>query len=224
MIKLTKEPKPKILLENAEAWTAILLSKLAAGVEPTPAERTRYRHKEIKSALEKETSGKCAYCESKLKHIHHGDVEHIYPKSLDPSKQLDWENLTLACEICNQNKSSRDPHVEFIIDPYIKNPDQHIFFVGSMAFPLGTAEGVSSIALLDLNRTALVVMRNETVQRIMGLYDTLLRPDIPLPAKKAILDDIEANESNGGAQFSAVVKGVVASMRLKLPQELLADI
>lgn len=224
MIKLTKEPKPKILLENAEAWTAILLSKLAAGVEPTPAERTRYRRKEIKSVLEIETSGKCAYCESKLKHIHHGDVEHIYPKSLDPSKQLHWENLTLACEICNQNKSNRDPHLEFIIDPYLKNPEQHIFFVGSMAFPLGTAEGVSSIALLELNRPALVVMRNEAVQRIMGLYDTLLRPDIPLPAKKAILDDLEANESNGGAQFSAVVKSVVASMRSKLPQEMLANI
>lgn len=223
MIKLTKGPKPKILLENAEAWTATLLSKRAAGIEPTPAEKTRYRHKEIKSALEKETSGKCAYCESKLKHIHHGDVEHIYPKSLDPSKQLDWENLTLACEICNQNKSNRDPRLEFIIDPYINAPDRHIFFVGSMAFPLGTSEGISTITLLDLNRTALVVMRNETVQRIMGLYDTLLRPDIPLPAKKAILDDLEANESNGSAQYSAVVKSVVASMRSKLPQGILTN-
>jgi hypothetical protein len=221
MIKLTKEPKPKILLENAVAWTASLLSKLAAGIEPTAAEKTRYRHKDIKSVLEKETSGKCAYCESKLKHIHHGDVEHIYPKSLDPSRQLEWENLTLACEICNQNKSNRDPHLEFIIDPYVKDPDQHIFFFGPMAFSLGTAEGVSSITLLDLNRPELVVMRNETVQRIMGLYETLLRPDIPLIAKRAILDDIEANESNGSAQFSAVVKSVVASMRSKLPQEML---
>ncbi|RWU22842.1 hypothetical protein DM813_11580 [Pseudomonas alkylphenolica] len=222
MIKLTKEPEPKILVDNAAAWTENFLSKLAAGIEPSASEKTKYRHKDIKSVLEKETGGKCAYCESKLKHIHHGDVEHIYPKSLDPSKQLEWANLTLACEICNQNKSNRDPHLEFIIDPYVKDPDQHICFVGSMAFPLGTAEGVSSITLLDLNRPALVLMRNETVQRIMSLYETLLRPDIPLPAKKAILDDLESNESSSKAQFSAVVKGIIASMRSKLPQEVLA--
>jgi len=222
MIKLTKEPEPKVLLDNAEAWTENLLSKLASGVKLTASEKTRYRHKEIKSVLEKETSGKCAYCESKLKHIHHGDVEHIYPKSLDPSKQLEWENLTLACEICNQNKSNRDPHLEFIIDPYVKDPEKHICFVGPMAFSLGTADGISSITILDLNRPALVLMRNETVQRIMGLYETLLRPDIPLAAKKAIFNDIEANESSSSSQFSALVNSVVASMRSKLPQEIFA--
>jgi hypothetical protein len=222
MIKLEKQPEPKILSDNSASWTAALLEKLSAGVDPTATEKTRYRHKEIKLALERETSEKCAYCESKLKHIHHGDVEHIYPKSLDPSRQFDWSNLTLACEICNQNKSNRDPQLECIIDPYVKDPDHHICFVGSMAFPLGTAEGVSSITLLDLNRPALLLMRNEAVQRVMSIFETLLRPDIPLPAKKAIFADLELNESSGSSQFSAVVKSVVNSMRCKLPLEVLS--
>jgi uncharacterized protein (TIGR02646 family) len=221
MIKLSKHAEPQVLLDNAATWTSDLLSKLAAGAKPTPSEKSRYRHKAIKATLEEETNGKCAYCESKLKHIHHGDVEHIYPKSLDPARQFEWANLTLACEICNQNKSNRDPQLEHIIDPYAKDPEQHICFVGSMAFPLGTAEGVSSITLLDLNRAALVVMRNEAVQRIMGIFETLLRHDIPLPAKKAILEDLELNESGASAQFSAVVKSVVASMKGKLPKEIL---
>lgn len=220
MIKLTKSPPPKVLADNAAAWTKTLLDKIDSGIEPTQTEKTRYRHRDIKAALEIETSGKCAYCESKLKHIHHGDVEHIYPKSLDPSKQFLWENLTLACEICNQNKSNRDPYVESIIDPYDKHPDEHICFYGPMAFPLGTAEGISSIHLLDLNRAALVEMRSESIKRIMGIFDTLFRNDIPLAAKRAILQDLELNESGVSVQFSAVIQSVIVHMKTKLPIDL----
>jgi len=220
MIKLTKLPPPKVLVDNAAAWTQTLLDKIASGVEPTQAEKTRYRNRDIKAALEAETAGKCAYCESKLKHIHHGDVEHIYPKSLDPSKQFQWDNLTLACEICNQNKSNRDPNLENIIDPYVKRPEEHICFYGPMAFSLGTAEGVSSIHLLDLNRAALVEMRGETIKRIMGIFDTLFRHDLPLAAKRAILEDLEHNESGASAQFSAVVQSIILHMKQKLLFEL----
>ncbi len=220
MIKLSKLASPQILCDKAAVWTTVLLAKINSGVAPTKAEKTRYRHREIKAALEVETRGKCAYCESKLKHIHHGDVEHIYPKSLDPSKQFDWQNLTLACELCNQNKSDLDPNLENIIDPYCKDPEQHICFIGAVAFALGTAEGISSIQLLDLNRTALLEMRSETIRRIMGIFDTLLRQDIPIVAKKAILDDLERNESGPSAQYSAVVKSIISSMKGRLPPEL----
>jgi 5-methylcytosine-specific restriction endonuclease McrA len=220
MIKLSKGPEPKVLIDNSTTWTAVLLSKISSGVAPTPSEKTRYRHKDIKAALEKETSKKCAYCESKLKHIHHGDVEHIHPKSLDPSKQFSWSNLTLACELCNQNKSDRDPKLEAILDPYSKDPEHHICFLGAMAYPLGTAEGISSISLLELNRVDLVLMRNETVKRVMGIFETILRPDIPLSAKKALLVDFEMNELGRHAQYSAVVSAIYSSMKSKLPSEL----
>ncbi|URV26499.1 HNH endonuclease [Burkholderia gladioli] len=220
MIKLTKLDQPKILVDNAAVWTQTLLGKIASGVEPTQAEKTRYRNREIKAVLEKETAGKCAYCESKLKHIHHGDVEHIYPKSLDPSRQFQWDNLTLACEICNQNKSNRDPNLENIIDPYVGQPEEHICFYGPMAFALGTAEGVSSIHLLDLNRTALVEMRGETIKRIMGIFDMLFRHDLPLVVKRTILEDLERNESGASAQFSAVVQSIIFHMKQRLPLDL----
>jgi len=221
MIKLSEQAAPQVLLDNAAAWTATILAKIDSGVKPTTTESTRYRHRDIKAALENETKGKCAYCESKLKHIHHGDVEHIYPKSLDPKKQFEWHNLTLACEICNQNKSNRDPNLENIIDPYIKDPEAHICFVGPMAFSLGTPDGVSSIHLLDLNRTALVEMRSETIRRIMAIFDMLFREDIPLPARRAILDDLEQNEAGESAQFSAVIKSTISQMKPKLTAELL---
>ncbi len=61
--------------------------------------------------------GKCAFCESKIKHIAHGDVEHFRPKAGwkqrrdDPLTQpgyywlaYTWENLLLSCKICNQRE------------------------------------------------------------------------------------------------------------------------
>ncbi len=220
MIKLTKLPTPAILTANGAAWTATLMAKLAAGDKPTQTESSRYRHKDIKSTLELETHGKCAYCESKLKHIHHGDVEHIHPKSLDPAKQFEWENLTLSCEVCNQNKSNLDPRAELIIDPYIINPEEHICFIGALAYPAGTPNGISSIRILELNRAELVIMRNETISRVMSIFDTLLRRDLPLVARKAIFDDLKANELSAKAQYSAVINSIFESMKSKLPEDL----
>src|ERR1700677_4060556 len=104
MIKLSKLDEPPILAKNAIKWTKVLLDTVAAGKIPTETERPRYRHPQIKDTLVRETHGKCAYCESKLRHIHHGDVEHIMPKSLDLGKIVQWDNLTLACEKCNQKQ------------------------------------------------------------------------------------------------------------------------
>ena len=81
MIKLSKTEEPQILLDNGPNWTKVIVDKIAVGETPTDTEKTRYRHPDIKAALVAETNGKCAYCESKVLHIHHGDVEHIYPKS-----------------------------------------------------------------------------------------------------------------------------------------------
>ena len=134
MIRLHKTAKPPILEQNGAAWTSVIVEKFARGEVPSQYEKTRYRHVEIKDALVAETNGKCAYCESKLLHIHHGDVEHIYPKSMAPERTFEWENLTLACEICNQNKAARDPMLEAIIDPYRREPSEHLLFVGPFIF------------------------------------------------------------------------------------------
>lgn len=66
MIKLSKVPKPQVLVDNAAQWTAEYLACLNANQKPSDTIAHRYNHADIKDALEKETSGKCAYCESKV--------------------------------------------------------------------------------------------------------------------------------------------------------------
>lgn len=219
MISLTKKTKPKILEDNEQNWTKVLTDKLSKGEKPTNTEKTRYRHPQVKAALIDETKGKCAYCESKLLHIHHGDVEHIYPKSLAPEKSFEWENLTLACEICNQNKSNKDPLIEAIIDPYVIDPVEHLVFMGTLIFDLGTPHGISTREILDLNRAELVERRKEHLEKIMGIYQTLLRTDIPIAARKAIYQNLLSKEGSSDTQYTAMALQAIDQMAGKIPDE-----
>ncbi len=63
--------------------------------------------KEAKAQLLKESSGKCAYCESPTSVVSFGDVEHFRPKSKYWWLAYCYENYLPACIICNQ-KFKRD--------------------------------------------------------------------------------------------------------------------
>jgi uncharacterized protein (TIGR02646 family) len=212
MIRLHKLGEPAILVANGIAWTKTLVDKVAAGEKPSDAEKSRYRHPAIKEVLVQETHGKCAYCESKLQHIHHGDVEHIYPKSLNPTKSFEWTNLTLACEVCNQNKSNKDPLMSHIIDPYVVDPEDHLMFLGGLIFTKGTQEGTSTRILLELHRAELVEMRNRHVDNIMRIYAQIQDVSLPMITRKALYEDLIKNETGPDAQYSAMVKCIVHEM------------
>lgn len=220
MIRLNKQAKPQILAVNETTWTSVIVDKLALGQVPTDAEKTRYRHPQIKAVLIQETHGKCAYCESKLLHIHHGDVEHIYPKSLAPEKTVEWANLTLACEICNQNKSNHDPFLEHIIDPYVTEPSQHLLFNGALIFPMGSPQGTSTRTLLDLNRGELAERRKEHLEKVMGIFDTISRVDLPEEVRKAIYQNLVANEGSSASPYTAMTRSVLQQILQHLPAEI----
>jgi uncharacterized protein (TIGR02646 family) len=220
MIGLVKLAEPDILRNHGGEWTRLLLEKIGKGERPTVTEASRYRHPDIKAVIIEETHGKCAYCESKLRHIHHGDVEHIYPKSLDEAKRFKWDNLTLACEICNQNKSNKDPKTEHIIDPYEVDPDQHLLFIGPLIFPKGTPQGQSTAVLLDLNRAELVERRKEKLSQIMASYNIVFQCSLPDATKKAILDNIKVNDASSAAAYAAMVRELMRQMERQLPSKL----
>jgi len=132
MIKLNKTGEPDVLLRNKASWTAEYLRQVAAGRGVSPTVAGRYRHEDIKSQLVTETSGKCAYCESKMLHVAFGDIEHIRPKSVNPDLTFEWENLTLVCSVCNNNKRDYDSPTEPLINPYIDNPSDHLRAYGPM--------------------------------------------------------------------------------------------
>ncbi|TCR07236.1 HNH endonuclease [Neorhizobium sp. JUb45] len=213
MIKLSKLTEPTVLVTNGAAWLADLL---AAGKNANDGLKSKYRHVDIKRVLTLETNGKCAYCEAKLKHVHHGDVEHIYPKSLDPKKTFKWDNLTLACELCNQNKSNDDPTAAQIIDPYITDPDDHIVFAGPVAGHCGSIPGLSTIEIIGLNRPDLIEMRTEHAEKILLIFQQLADKTIPMATRKAIYRNLKKRELSPVGAFSAMSTSIMRGLEHKL--------
>jgi uncharacterized protein (TIGR02646 family) len=64
---------------------------------------SRYKLKDVKSALVEIYKNKCAFCEQKVEQFH---VEHFRPKQLYPWLAFSWDNLISACQYCNEYKST----------------------------------------------------------------------------------------------------------------------
>lgn len=219
MIKLSKIEIPKVLKDNAANWHKALVIKILSSTKPTDTEKTRYRHPEIKATLIKETNGKCAYCESKILHTQHGDVEHIYPKSLDPELTFEWTNLTLACEICNQNKSNKDPYLAHIIDPYLIDPLEHLGFAGTVMYSKSDTYGKNTKVLLDLNRAELCEMRREKLEKTLGIFENILNKSLPLVTRKAIYENLLANEGSSSSEYTAMNISAIKNLESSLEPE-----
>lgn len=170
MISIKKLPKPQVLVENETKWTQEYLTEIDVGNKPNKEISTRYNHPEIKQQLEKETYGKCAYCESKLKHISYGDIEHILPKNKEarPDLYVDWNNLTLACEQCNRSgkHSYYDENLP-LINPYNDHVESHYNDIGECIYPVLNDERAEvTLITLNLNRPDLLERRQERIRQI----------------------------------------------------------
>src|SRR6266852_2525323 len=104
MIKLTKGPIPEVLAANSAAWTEEYMQYVQNGEVVPSNVAFRYRHPQIKTALVNETREKCAYCESKNRHVSPGETDHIAPRSRRPDLAFVWDNLTYTCDECNHAK------------------------------------------------------------------------------------------------------------------------
>jgi uncharacterized protein (TIGR02646 family) len=81
---------------------------------------SRYKHDDVKGALETLFHGKCAYCESSFHHVAPEDIEHWRPKGAvileDGTEQkpayywlaATWDNLLPSCIHCNRRQRQED--------------------------------------------------------------------------------------------------------------------
>jgi uncharacterized protein (TIGR02646 family) len=124
VIRITKPTKAPVILRNRGASATRQLCEqydaeqdaYIGGVKRFVFDRGIYGSKSVKNALLKAQDNKCAFCEAKVSHVAHGDVEHFRPKGgyqQSPMDQLtlpgyywlayDWSNLLFCCQICNQS-------------------------------------------------------------------------------------------------------------------------
>lgn len=204
MIKLIKSHEPKVLLDNATIWLEELNDAILINdKKQIAAKKSKYNHAQIKKAVIKETNGKCAYCEANVQAVSHGDIEHVFPKSLDISKTFEWENLGFACQICNQHKSDKDPYFEKIIDPYKTDPSPYIKFFAAFINSNGTSEGLKTISCLKLDRAPLFEQRQNLFKNLIRCID-VINTAKNIEDKIILIADFESNELGPTLEFSAM--------------------
>ena len=167
MIKLNKGPEPKILQDNGVRWAKELMDDFALNNVLNKKLQKKYNHPQVKDAVETETSGKCAYCESNVSHVYPGDIEHIIAKSEVPQKTFLWENLTYCCFECNNKKRAYHDDAYPLINPYIYNIDEHLIPIGPLYFSVrGSTRGELTKININLNREEIVGRRREKIEEL----------------------------------------------------------
>lgn len=119
MIKIDKSTVaiPSILASNGRGEQAAdaLKALFDQGNTTFVFQKAIYGHKTVKEVLINIQHNKCCFCEAKITHISHGDVEHFRPKAgyqIDEMQALiqpgyywlayDFSNLFFCCQVCNQ--------------------------------------------------------------------------------------------------------------------------
>lgn len=184
MIKIVKEEAPKTLVKKGTEKTKLDLieyvknkSKYDAGILKFEALSSIYNSDIVRETLETIQKNKCCYCETKSTRSNN-DVEHFRPKAAYSSNfkgdrrypgyfwlAYDWDNLFLACQVCNQifkndffpiedettrgqlNNFSVENEITFVVHPSIDEPSEEIEYRGSIPFGK-TEKGKKTIAYL----------------------------------------------------------------------------
>jgi uncharacterized protein with PIN domain len=176
MIALMKAELPAEVARWLQERQSRFIEARAAGQDVPESLLASYRDPEVKAAIRSETCDKCAYCESKILHVDHGDVEHILPKSLFPQYRLTYSNLTFVCKKCNQAKSDYHNPAAMLLNPCSDAPGEHLVALGPMvAGAPGQTRGFLTVRLLQLNRTELLKRRKERIDSLMTLIDRIVR-------------------------------------------------
>lgn len=156
MIRISKPDKPPAILADKGKKKRRGLSAAYSRSPQAYRDGTKtfqfdsgvYGHRTVKDALVNAQHGKCCFCESRVRHVAFGDVEHFRPKAGyqqstgEPVGKpgyywlaYEWTNLLFACQVCNTSGKGnqfplRDPNTRAIChhddmtreEPLLLNP------------------------------------------------------------------------------------------------------
>ncbi len=259
MIKISKPPAPDVLQERGQAKRA----KHCADYDRDPAEYNAgtktfafdpalYGDPAVKQALVAAQHGKCCFCEKKIGG--EGEVEHFRPKASfcqgdgSPLERpgyywlaYDWDNLLLACPICNQRfkknyfpladpaKRARNHRADLtqekplFINPAKEDPARFIGFRQEVPYALrGNKRAKETIKALGLNRENLIEERREHLDHLIFLHKVLDLEEEYAGAEEGrqVFEDARTFLRNAvldAAKFAAMTRAAAVDFRASTP-------
>lgn len=116
MVRINKPDAPPLVLTVKGKDAVDSYKKLFDDGQEIKVPNAIYNDSSVKEALKLAQHEKCCFCEAKVSHVAHGDVEHFRPKNgyVQEERQsiqkpgyywlaYDWSNLFFACQKCNQS-------------------------------------------------------------------------------------------------------------------------
>ena len=242
MIRIVKPKKPPaILTTKGRARRDAHKAAHNRGERSFVFDAKIYAHKTVKEALIKAQHDKCFLCESKITHISHGDVEHFRPKAGYRQSAKDklqkpgyywlayeWDNLFLACQICNQvfkknlfplanpkaratsHKKPVGKEEPIFIDPSKEDPELFIAFRREVPFPINNnPRARATIQGLGLDRPKLNERRLEIYKLLERLYE-LSQMNQP-ESERSKTKDLLVRMTLDSAPFASMARSAVAA-------------
>jgi uncharacterized protein (TIGR02646 family) len=201
MIYVERGPAPPFFSSQAHSR---LQAETDAHFEHYSSEKRRMRFTfksakfagQVKPLLLERFASKCAYCESPFFSPQDANIDYFRPRNgargfkeqPNSGRQgfyenlywwlaWDWNNLLLACAICDTRKASWFPLVNeavratgpqsnlsqeqpLLLDPCVDTPEKHLRFMADGYVKALTARGEATIEILALNRNMLVTQRH----------------------------------------------------------------
>lgn len=202
--------KPKSLAKNGPKWSAALQAKIVAcgGVVKLVPNKyfDKYNKPDIKESLREMYGGLCCYCEARIGVVEFGNIEHTKPKRTYTDTTYEWENLHLACTMCNVEKGIQYDEISPILDAVKDRPIEDHLTYRKYWVQARTARGTTTRNHVKLDREGLLRARSEIWTRVLGLIEEINRTP-NAPESDTVRDEL--NELTKG-EFGSLVRHAIA--------------
>ena len=214
MRSVIRTKKPESLCQNATRWRDELLDTLSLSEKDRDSKLLNRLYKkltdadDIRPALEEMYSGLCCYCEAKIGTVSFSHIEHRKPKKRYPKFTFDWDNLHLACQVCNTFKGDKWCDTNPILDSAEDNIPEHLGYKiqGATRWPK-SHRGITTIEHAELNRWKLREDRAEIISEVLDIIADINRnPDDPAAGLRR-----EKLEQKTSGKFGSLVQWLMAS-------------
>lgn len=220
-VKRDVSNRPRGFQGRAQEWRRAFLRARALDGSLTATKFWQKVRPQIKSdadALARVFYGKCAYCESRMAHVQHPQIEHYRPKGRPEfeTQLFVWENWLLSCGRCNDSKWQHFPACDggtpCLLDPTVDTPSAHIAFAREHVAGT-TKRGTETVKLLGLDRGPLEDARAHWLIYVDALLLLAVRPSQLREARDLLVWCIHEE-----APWSGCVREYIATKAPKLLQ------